>query len=85
MILEYVEAALETAQYEIIENKHEPYYGEIPKLKGVWATGKTLDQCRKHLREVIDGWIIVRLSKGLKIPAINSCRIKSPKELKIAT
>jgi len=48
----------------------EPYYGEVPELEGVWATGKTLEECRKYLVEVIDGWILVRLRNGLPIPAI---------------
>ncbi len=46
MILEYINAALEKAKYEIIEDE-EPYYGEVPGLKGIWATGKTLDECRR--------------------------------------
>ena len=45
MIKEYINAALSKAHYEIIEDG-EPYYGEVPELKGVWATGKTLEECR---------------------------------------
>jgi hypothetical protein len=32
MLIEYIEAALKKAHYEIIDDK-EPFYGEIPKLK----------------------------------------------------
>ena len=46
------------------------YYREVPELEGVWATGKTLEGCRKNLVEVIDGWIVVRLRKSLQIPPI---------------
>jgi hypothetical protein len=46
MIIEYIEAALSKAKYEIIGDE-EPYYGEVPELEGVWATGKTLEECRK--------------------------------------
>jgi predicted RNase H-like HicB family nuclease len=67
MIVEYIEAALARANYEIIRDE-EPYYGEVHELKGVWATGKTLEECRKKLAEVIEGWIIIRLKKGLPIP-----------------
>ena len=70
MITEYMEAALGRATYEIIEDE-EPYSGEVPSLAGVWATGKTLDECRRNLASVIDGWIIVSLRKGLPIPPIN--------------
>jgi predicted RNase H-like HicB family nuclease len=68
MIVEYIEAALGKAKYDIIRDE-EPYYGEVPGLKGVWATGKTLEECRKNLSEVIEGWIIVRIKKGLPIPS----------------
>ena len=68
MITEYIEAALSKAKYEIIEDE-EPYYGEVPELEGVWASGKTLEECRRNLVEVIDGWIFVRLSKGLPVPS----------------
>ena len=82
MIIDYIEAALGTAKYEIIEDE-EPYYGEVPELQGVWATGKTLEQCRRNLAEVIDGWIVVRLRKGLLIPSIGGCTIEELKELKV--
>ena len=68
MIVEYIEAALGKAKYDIIRDE-EPYYGEVPGLKGIWATGKTLEECRKNLSEVIEGWIIVRIKKGLPIPS----------------
>jgi predicted RNase H-like HicB family nuclease len=40
MITEHINAALNRAKYELIEDT-DPYYGEIPDLKGVWAVGKT--------------------------------------------
>jgi len=82
MITEYIEAALSKARYEIIEDE-EPYYGEVPELKGVWATGKTLEECRKNLAEVIDGWIVVRLRKGLPIPPIGAYNIEGLSRLEI--
>jgi predicted RNase H-like HicB family nuclease len=75
VILEYIEAALAHAWYELIDDD-EPYYGEVPGLDGVWATGKTLEECRANLKEVIDGWIIVRLRRGLAIPSIDNCTIE---------
>jgi predicted RNase H-like HicB family nuclease len=69
LIIEYIEAALSCARYELIEDE-EPYYGEVPELKGVWATGKTLEECRNNLKETIEGWLIVRLRKNLPIPPI---------------
>ena len=75
MILEYIHAALDRAQYEIIEDE-EPFYGEIPDLPGVWATGKTLEDCRQKLKEVLDGWIIIHLRRGLPIPALGEYTIE---------
>jgi len=69
MLMEYIEEALKKAHYEIIDDE-EPYYGEVKELKGVWATGKTLEECRNNLKEVIEGWIIVSIKKGLQIPII---------------
>ena len=83
MLIEYIEAAMARARYEIIDDE-EPYYGEIPQLKGIWATGKTLEECRKTLSEVIEGWIIVRLKRGLPIPPLGKYRIKEPKEISIS-
>ena len=82
MITEYIKAALAKAKYEIIEDE-EPYYGEIPGLDGVWATGKTLEECRNNLAEVIDGWLVVRLKKGLPIPKIDNHTIKELERVEI--
>lgn len=82
MIAQYVEAALNRAKYEIIEDE-EPYYGEIPELEGAWATGKTLEECRRNLAEVIDGWLVVRLRRGLDIPPIGEQRIEQLKTLEV--
>ncbi len=82
MLIEYIQSALEKAKYEII-NDEEPYYGEIPELKGVWATGTTLEECRKKLAEVIEGWIIIRLKRGLPIPSIGGYSIEEIKEIKV--
>jgi predicted RNase H-like HicB family nuclease len=55
------------ATYELIDDE-EPYYGEVPDLPGVWATGKTLEACRKNRAGVIDGWIVFLLMRDLPIP-----------------
>ncbi|MBI2061315.1 MAG: type II toxin-antitoxin system HicB family antitoxin [Nitrospirae bacterium] len=73
MIGEYVEAALKRARYERIRGR-DPYYGEIRGVKGVWATGRSLEECRRNLIDVLEGWILVRLRKGLRIPSIGDRR-----------
>jgi predicted RNase H-like HicB family nuclease len=75
MLTEYVEEALKRARYEKIEDE-EPYYGEVGELQGVWATGKTLEECRSNLKEVIEGWILLSIKRGLEIPALGTNEIK---------
>jgi predicted RNase H-like HicB family nuclease len=75
MLVEYVEEALKKARYEMIDDP-EPFYAQIPKLKGVWATDKTLEKCRRNLAEVIEGWLIVRLRKGLSIPQLGRVKVE---------
>jgi predicted RNase H-like HicB family nuclease len=79
MLTEYIEEALRRAQYEIIEDE-EPYYGEVKELKGVWATGKTLEECRNNLKEVIEGWILLSIKKGLPIPSLGNNEIRDIQE-----
>ncbi len=82
MLIKYIHDALEHAKYEIIDDE-EPYYGEVPELQGVWASGKTLEECRKNLEEVIDEWIIIRLRKGLPIPLIENFNIETTGEIAV--
>ena len=52
MLRDYLRAALERAHYELIDDA-EPFYGEVPGLKGVWATGETLEACRDWVEYVV--------------------------------
>lgn len=83
MIREYLDAAMQRAHYELIEDE-EPFYGEVPELQGVWATGKTLEACRQNLAEVVDGWILIRLARGLSIPPLGNVQITLPQEITVA-
>lgn len=83
MLIEYIQAALEKARYEIIEDE-ETSYGEVLELEGVWATGNTLEECRRNLEEVIDEWIVFRLRRGLMFPPIGNHVIKDSGEIAVA-
>ena len=82
MIAQYIDAALNRARYEIIEDE-EPYYGEVPELAGVWAAGKTLEECRRNLAEGLEGWLVVRLRRGLDVPAIAGHKIEELGRLEV--
>jgi predicted RNase H-like HicB family nuclease len=81
MITDYIEAALTRATYEIIKDE-EPYYGEIAGLQGVWATGKTLEECRRNLAETVEDWVLLSIAKGLPIPALGEVSIRLPNKVK---
>lgn len=69
IIQEYREKVLSHARYEVIEDE-EPYYGEVPGLAGVYATGRSLEECRENLKHVIEGWILVRREHNLAVESI---------------
>jgi predicted RNase H-like HicB family nuclease len=75
MLLAYIQAALERAHYEIIEDD-EPFYGEVPELPGVWATGDTLEACRRHLAAAIEDWLLFSIARSLPIPALGDAEIR---------
>ncbi|MFB3766619.1 MAG: type II toxin-antitoxin system HicB family antitoxin [Methanotrichaceae archaeon] len=58
-VAEYLKAAMDKAVYEIIDDP-EPFYGEIPELQGVWATGKTLEACRDDLMSALEDWTSIQ-------------------------
>jgi predicted RNase H-like HicB family nuclease len=69
MLAQYMDTALELAQYEIVEDDHS-YWGEIPGFPGVWAKHATLPGCQRELREALSDWLALRLKMGLEIPAL---------------
>jgi predicted RNase H-like HicB family nuclease len=74
MLTEYIQAAMRCAKYEIIDDP-KPFYGEIPQCEGVWANGATLEECRRNLQEVMEGWLILSLQRSFPIPAIEGIEL----------
>jgi predicted RNase H-like HicB family nuclease len=70
VLASYIDAAMEAATYEIIEDES-TYFGEVPGLQGVWARHKTLEGYRLELREAISDWLALRLRLGLPIPILS--------------
>jgi hypothetical protein len=52
MLIQYIQAALGKAKYETIEDE-ELYYGEVSELEGVWATGKTFEECTETWKKLL--------------------------------
>lgn len=78
MLLEYLNAAIERANYEKIEDE-EPYYGEIPGVQGVWATGKSLEECRRKLIQALEDWVFFSIYRGEAIPAVGGVTLELPR------
>ncbi|HEO64456.1 MAG TPA: type II toxin-antitoxin system HicB family antitoxin [Spirochaetes bacterium] len=85
MLIEYIEEALRRAQYKMIENDDEPYFGEVDELEGVWAVGKTLEECRETLKDVIEGWIMLGIKENDPFPKLGDFEIKEIKGTEIVS
>jgi predicted RNase H-like HicB family nuclease len=74
MLLEYINAALRHARYEILPDDG-TYYGEIPECNGVYANTPTLEACREELREVLEEWVLFRVHRHLSFPVIDGIEL----------
>jgi predicted RNase H-like HicB family nuclease len=63
------------ARYEILD-EGEGYYGEIPECRGVFANAPTLEACRDQLAEVVEDWVLRRVSRNLDLPVIDGAEIR---------
>ena len=77
MISQYIYKRLAEARYKILEDG--TYFGEIPRLKGVWASGKTLEICQRELQEVLEDWLVLKIKGGDKISGFST---RSPIKIK---
>jgi predicted RNase H-like HicB family nuclease len=74
MIRRYVDEALRRARYDKLDDG--TFYAEVPGLRGVLATGETLEECRNQLAEVVEEWLLVRVAKRLSVPRLGKIAIR---------
>lgn len=74
MLTNYIRAALHQAQYEILSDDG-TFYGEIPNFDGIYANANTLEACREELAEVLEEWILFRVSKNLPLPVVDGIEL----------
>jgi predicted RNase H-like HicB family nuclease len=74
MVCQYVASALERANYRVLDDGS--FAATVRGLGGVIATGSTLEACRRQLAEVVEGWILVRVARGLTVPALGRAVVK---------
>jgi len=73
MFTKYILAAMRKARYEILPDG--TFYGEIVGFKGVYANTDTLEECREELEEVLEGWILLRVSLHYPLPSVDSVEL----------
>jgi len=73
MLIEYINRAMSKAVYEKLEDN--TYSGKIPQTPGVVAFGETLYQCQEELRDALEGWLIVKIRHGDKLPVIEGINL----------
>jgi len=82
MLTEYIETAMKKAKYEEMEDK-EGYFGTIPGFKGLWASAKSLRECRRELRSVLEDWILIKLHHNDgDLPLVAGLNLNAPKRQK---
>ncbi|MGE3269217.1 MAG: type II toxin-antitoxin system HicB family antitoxin [Chloroflexota bacterium] len=75
MLTAYVRAAMHRARYEILPDDGS-YYGEIDGFQGVYANADTLEGCRDELEEVLEEWILLRISRQLDLPIVDGHELR---------
>ena len=70
MLTNYIRASMRLAKYEILSDDG-TFYGEIPGFDGVYANADTLEACRDELEEVLEEWILFRISRNLSLPIVD--------------
>jgi predicted RNase H-like HicB family nuclease len=74
MLTKYIDRALRRAKYRILDDG--TFVGTVPGLRGVLAHARSLEKCRSELAEVVEGWVLVRVARGLRIPPIGGARVE---------
>jgi predicted RNase H-like HicB family nuclease len=75
MLRDYLNAALHRAHYEILSDDSS-FYGEIPGLEGVYANAATLEECRDALEQVLEEWVLFRVSQDLPLPEVDGKELR---------
>ncbi|MBC8438417.1 MAG: type II toxin-antitoxin system HicB family antitoxin [Deltaproteobacteria bacterium] len=68
MLIEYINKAMSKATYDKLEDGS--FSGKIPQCPGVVAFGETLYQCRQELISSLEGWLIVKIRHGDRLPVV---------------
>uniref|UniRef100_B8HQ11 Type II toxin-antitoxin system HicB family antitoxin n=1 Tax=Cyanothece sp. (strain PCC 7425 / ATCC 29141) TaxID=395961 RepID=B8HQ11_CYAP4 len=75
MLADYVRRAMRQANYQVVENDR--IYGEVPGFVGVSATAETLMDCQHRLVEILEDWVVHRISRNLPVPPVEGVDLPS--------
>jgi predicted RNase H-like HicB family nuclease len=75
MVRQYIDAAMRGAKYEILP-EDSTFYGEIAGFDGVYANASTLEACRDELEEVLEEWVLFRVSRNLNLPTVDGVELR---------
>lgn len=73
MLIEYINMAMSKAVYDKLEDG--TFSGKIPQCPGVVAFGETLYQCQQELKSSLEGWLIVKIRHGDRLPVIGKINL----------
>ncbi len=73
IIKSYIDTAIKKAEYKKLEDG--TWFGEIPLLKGVWANGDSVEECRSELLDVLEEWLLLKIKDNDPIPRIAGVNI----------
>jgi predicted RNase H-like HicB family nuclease len=74
VLTRYLRAALHRATYKVLEDGS--FFAEIPGFDGVWANAAALEACREELEEVLEEWLLFRVSRQLPLPAVDNLELR---------
>ena len=82
MLIDYINKAMSKAIYDKLEDGS--FSGKIPQCPGVIAFGETLYKCQQELKSSLEGWLIVKIRHGDKLPILGRINLNKkmplPKE-----
>jgi predicted RNase H-like HicB family nuclease len=77
LLQRYIQTALRKAKYNYDEET-KSFIAVVEELPLCWGQGETHEEAREELENVIEGWILLSIQKGEKLPAINEVVIDIP-------
>lgn len=73
MLTVYINKAMSKATYKLLDDN--TFTGKIKQCPGVIAFGNILYRCQEELRNVLEGWLIVKIRHGDKLPIIDKINL----------